>query len=287
MKKSIRAVLLVFLSMVLMFGSVTSVWGVDLNWDMYASEYFDFNIYSHGIGTFRSTFWDVWRDVKESYIVIPEQTDRNDYDFTISFVSGSTVSTSDVRFIEGTDKTSPRLVLDYSVSVDLKPDEDGIPTAGGAIMLIYLRPEELNTIISQYSSAAPFIPFGYQIIRDVRAGTEGGEEYISHADDLEVRLPDNFSFDKCSIGVCFLQVEGTFSTMVVTSTNIAPLNAGNGDANGDGVVNILDVSLMLKYTAEWDMDINIHFADVNGNRRVGLDDASTVMKLIAGWDLTK
>lgn len=58
-----------------------------------------------------------------------------------------------------------------------------------------------------------------------------------------------------------------------------------GDANGDGVLDLADVSFALKYIAEWDVIPDAALADMNGNGRVGLEDVSAMLKLIAGWDV--
>lgn len=56
-----------------------------------------------------------------------------------------------------------------------------------------------------------------------------------------------------------------------------------GDANGDGRLNLADVTLVMKYIAEWDVSLDTDLADVNGNGRIGIDDVSMMLKLIAGW----
>ncbi len=67
----------------------------------------------------------------------------------------------------------------------------------------------------------------------------------------------------------------------------AKLSAGApvlmGDTDGNGKVTLADVSLMIKYIAEWDITLDKVAADYNKDGRITLADASLVMKKIAGW----
>ena len=57
-----------------------------------------------------------------------------------------------------------------------------------------------------------------------------------------------------------------------------------GDANGDGKVNISDVSVMLKYIAKWDgLKINPDKADVVNDDKIILSDVSLLLKHVAKW----
>lgn len=59
-----------------------------------------------------------------------------------------------------------------------------------------------------------------------------------------------------------------------------------GDANGDGKVNLSDVSALLKYIAKWDIEIDTKAADVNRDEKINLSDVSLILKYIAKWDVT-
>jgi len=60
-----------------------------------------------------------------------------------------------------------------------------------------------------------------------------------------------------------------------------------GDANGDGVLNVFDVTVSMKYIAEWqNITIDSGLADMNGNGRVGLGDITLMLKRIAKWNVT-
>ena len=58
-----------------------------------------------------------------------------------------------------------------------------------------------------------------------------------------------------------------------------------GDANRDGKVNLIDVSLMLKYIAGWNVKLYEKISDLSGNGRVDLIDVSDTLKIIAGWNI--
>ena len=57
-----------------------------------------------------------------------------------------------------------------------------------------------------------------------------------------------------------------------------------GDADGSGEINLLDVTITLKYIAKWEnVPINFFAADVNGDSKVTLADVTYMLKHIAGW----
>jgi len=60
--------------------------------------------------------------------------------------------------------------------------------------------------------------------------------------------------------------------------------AWNGDANGDGAINLNDVSLIMRHLAAWDVEID-PLADFDASGKVNLVDASLVMKHIAKWNV--
>ena len=75
--------------------------------------------------------------------------------------------------------------------------------------------------------------------------------------------------------------------VIVIGTLLVPsfsAPAWNGDANGDGKINLSDVSLILRHIAAWDVEID-PLADFDGNGKVNLSDASLVLKYIAKWNV--
>ena len=58
-----------------------------------------------------------------------------------------------------------------------------------------------------------------------------------------------------------------------------------GDANGDGNVNLDDVTHMLKYIAGWEGITIIEKAgDVTSDGNINLEDVTHLLKYIAGWE---
>ena len=58
-----------------------------------------------------------------------------------------------------------------------------------------------------------------------------------------------------------------------------------GDVNTNTIINLSDVSLLLKYIAKWDVEINHDLSDVNDDGKINLSDASLILKYIAKWDV--
>jgi len=55
--------------------------------------------------------------------------------------------------------------------------------------------------------------------------------------------------------------------------------------NRDTNINLADVSLMLKYIAKWDVEMDTDAADVTGEGKINLGDVSLMLKYIAKWDV--
>jgi len=72
----------------------------------------------------------------------------------------------------------------------------------------------------------------------------------------------------------------------LTRDDIPTPEVVRGDADGDGVLNLSDVTVTLKYLAEWEnITIDETAADTNGNGKVNLTDVSFMLQLIAGWNV--
>lgn len=58
-----------------------------------------------------------------------------------------------------------------------------------------------------------------------------------------------------------------------------------GDVNGDSVVNGKDVTLIRRYNANWDVDINTLAADVNNDGVINGKDVTLIRRYNANWDV--
>jgi len=95
--------------------------------------------------------------------------------------------------------------------------------------------------------------------------------------------PGKFVFD--GTDVCVIYPVGSSGYSSKAWEGIATEQYLAGDANGDGRVNLADVSLVLKYTSKWDVRLCRVSADVTCDGRVNLADVSLVLKHIARWDV--
>lgn len=59
-----------------------------------------------------------------------------------------------------------------------------------------------------------------------------------------------------------------------------------GDIDGNGEVNLKDATRLMKYLADWDVEVNLAAADTNGDGEVNLKDATHLMKYLANWAVT-
>jgi len=70
-------------------------------------------------------------------------------------------------------------------------------------------------------------------------------------------------------------------------TSFAEERINYGDVNNDGGINLIDISVLMKYIAKWEVEeriFNPEAADVTHDDRINLADASKILKYIAGWD---
>ncbi len=58
-----------------------------------------------------------------------------------------------------------------------------------------------------------------------------------------------------------------------------------GDANEDGIVDIVDAMIILRYDCGWDVSVNIGNSDVNADDIVDIVDAMIILRYDCGWDV--
>ncbi len=63
-------------------------------------------------------------------------------------------------------------------------------------------------------------------------------------------------------------------------------NSCIGDINGTGEVGLDDVTVLSKYLAGWDIEVNEDALDVSGDGKVNLFDIVLLAQYVAGWDVT-
>ena len=83
---------------------------------------------------------------------------------------------------------------------------------------------------------------------------------------------------------------GESKEISVTALGFSPENISfakytPGDVNGDGTVNILDVSAILRYCAGYDVTLLEAALDANGDGNVNILDASAILRFCAGYDV--
>ena len=69
------------------------------------------------------------------------------------------------------------------------------------------------------------------------------------------------------------------------TAEIPPIDYLPGDINGDGVVNTKDTTRLMRYLADWDVEVNEAALDVNGDGIVNTKDTTRLMRYLAGWDV--
>lgn len=105
----------------------------------------------------------------------------------------------------------------------------------------------------------------------------------SYTVTLHPTLGDYFAVDEMDRYFVENGVKAAISEPVVADLSFMDYY-GNGDVNGDGKLNLSDISIMMKYIANWDIEgFNKMAADANCNSIVNIEDVAMFLKRISGW----
>ena len=79
------------------------------------------------------------------------------------------------------------------------------------------------------------------------------------------------------------------SIVTISGTSVSAQRARNnrkpGDANEDGVVDIVDAMMILRYDCGWNVTVNMSNSDVNGDNAVDIVDAMMILRYDCGWNV--
>jgi len=105
-----------------------------------------------------------------------------------------------------------------------------------------------------------------------------------------VTVDENCAVRPTEVGnmtLVFTASDGTLTsepyTLILTVTEAT---AVIGDIDNNGVVNLKDATRLMKYLADWEVEVNLAAADTNGDGEVNLKDATHLMKYLADWPVT-
>jgi len=343
MKKSIRAVLLVFLSMVLMFGSVTSVWGYfyvsdaiyplpevflndskaveewsyDVghgynytgNWHKdvkpYAYLWFMYTPFS-GSGAWPEEyleFFDTVLSGEDSYKESPDyKLSVNNFSWkgtTLSFDLSATFhvkhyhinSSPTAGYWYGTCGSNVGKVA-FGFALVVTDKESGKIVNMGRVGEIY-GPDHADW----YSAGMDWV--------DLPGYDKDTLEYTTvTGDHIEINMYGGFDPERHDIDVLVITPYAYFYPIryynlyypdfcYVNKLKTLPVDTSGyhkstGDVDGNGKVNLRDVSAILQHIANWELDgFNQAEADFDCDGVIDLFDARMGMKIACGWDLTK
>lgn len=89
------------------------------------------------------------------------------------------------------------------------------------------------------------------------------------------------------VTLVFYACDGALTSEAYTVTLTVLKNAAfAGDLNDDGIVDMRDVTLLRRYVAGWDIDVNVENGDVNADGIVDMKDITLLRRYVAGWDVT-
>jgi len=311
MKKSIRAVLLVFLSMVLMFGSVTSVWGFESSISV-ASRWFQYSPYSPYTNWQSSCpedvrdFFDYWVSKADLFNLV----DPVDYDIVFHDFSweGRTLIADvsiDYHVKHYNDNSAPTAGPDYG---NCRSNVDFLSN-GLAIVITEKDTGNIVTMGRVGDVYRPKFAEWYMVGMnwcDVPTAYAEMEYTLSVRKTTEITMPVGFDPTVHDVKLCVTHLKGgpPFSLFPSYDSFEYPLKVveklktrvvdtsgcymPTGDVDGNGITNLRDVSAILQHIANWELDgFNKAEADFDCDGTIDLFDARMGMKIACGWDLTK
>ncbi|MCQ2289063.1 MAG: dockerin type I repeat-containing protein, partial [Muribaculaceae bacterium] len=113
-------------------------------------------------------------------------------------------------------------------------------------------------------------------------------KYVEAPDREFAPLASNYRANRVNPGTCYLEIPEvipgtvTYAKMISTDPTGGQPLAGNGDVNGDGVVDITDVNILLNIVLGKDSASKYPGADVNGDGTVDITDVNTVLNIVLG-----
>ena len=72
---------------------------------------------------------------------------------------------------------------------------------------------------------------------------------------------------------------------VVRAGKIGVTSRIPGDINGDGKVNVKDLTRLAQYFADWDVYVDENALDTNGDGKVNVKDLTRLAQYFADWDV--
>lgn len=103
-----------------------------------------------------------------------------------------------------------------------------------------------------------------------------------------VKIPEQFAWTTDDAGVytlVFTADDGLLTSESFTLTLTVLERYLSGDANGDGVVDMKDVTILKRYLAGADVEIQLSGGDTNGDGMIDMKDVTLLRRYLAGWNV--
>ncbi len=128
-------------------------------------------------------------------------------------------------------------------------------------------------------------------LKETYLSSVSGKTFYKYVESRErefAPLSSNYRANRVNPGTCYLEIPEvipgtvTYAEMVATDPTGGQPLAGNGDVNGDGVVDITDVNILINILLGKDSASKYPGADVTGDGTVDIADINAVLNLILG-----
>lgn len=169
--------------------------------------------------------------------------------------------------------TSMRINVEYdSTRLTLKEVQYNTSMGGQSVLPENIESLNGNVVVywvngfSNYEGDDVFVTLTFNVSDDAVADTTTTISVTYDAEDI---------YDADESNVNFFCDDG-----VITFIDYTP-----GDINGDGVVNTKDTTRLMRYLADWDVEVNEAALDVNGDGVVNTKDTTRLMRYLADWDV--
>jgi len=171
-------------------------------------------------------------------------------------------------------------------------DVMAISVEGDIVFDLITHKTDKETVIALYDGSIP----DDEIIADIAFGDTdidmGYSPEILSKEESGCTLTRNVRFAAVATGDYVVAIYAPEHSPILVKVSVEGENVVlenitpslMGDTTSDCRLNLLDVSLMMKYAAGWDVKCDTVSADVTGDGKINLMDVMNLMKYLVGWD---
>ena len=164
------------------------------------------------------------------------------------------------------------------------PEITGISTEDGCVLVdfsVYMNPETIKNITITDSNGKT-LEYTLEYSKDKTA-----YDGTVYSDSFVLRIDNKYLISSQTYTVTVNNAE-SYSGVPMNATEDVTFKVDDevrGDINGDGIVDVKDVTALQMHLANYNIAVNENVLDVNGSGIVDVSDVTTLQMLLAGYNI--